>query len=57
VARLFSRLEARVFRPSVAIFSGKNEEVLPFSLRASFNRVDAQLDPLIGGAFPASLAS
>ena len=33
VARLFSRLEARVFRPAVAMFTG-NDAVLPFPLRA-----------------------
>jgi hypothetical protein len=48
VARLFSRLEARVFRPAVDMFSG-DDAVLPFPLRASLHRVDAQLDELIGG--------
>ena len=47
VARLFSRLEARVFRPAIAMFTG-NDAVLPFPLRASLDRVDAQLDELIG---------
>jgi len=56
VARLFSRLEARVFRPAVAMFTG-DDAVLPFPLRASLNRVDAQLDELIEGAFPESVAS
>lgn len=51
VARLFSRLEARVFRPAVAIFTC-NDAVLPFPLRASLDRVDAQLDELIYEAFP-----
>jgi hypothetical protein len=51
VARLFSRLEARVFRPAVAIFT-TNDAVLPFPLRASLDRVDAQLDELIYQAFP-----
>jgi len=32
MARLFSRLEARVFRPAVAMFTG-NDAVLPFPLR------------------------
>jgi hypothetical protein len=45
VARLFSRLEARVFRPAVAMFTG-NDAVLPFPLRASLDRVDTQLDEL-----------
>ena len=51
VARLFSRLEARVFRPAVAMFTG-NDAVLPFPLRASLDRVDAQLDELIYQSFP-----
>ena len=56
VARLFSRLEARVFRPAVAMFTG-NDAVLPFPLRASLDRVDAQLDELIYEAFPLTKAS
>lgn len=56
VARLFARLEARVFRPAVAMFTG-NDAVLPFPLRASLNRVDAQLDELIYQAFPQTKAS
>src|SRR2546425_2446559 len=51
VARLFSRLEARVFRPAVAMFTG-NDAVLPFPLRCALDRVDAQLDELIYDAFP-----
>jgi hypothetical protein len=56
VARLFSRLDARVFRPAMAMFTG-NDAVLPFPLRASLNRVDAQLDELIYDAFPQLKAS
>jgi hypothetical protein len=56
VARLFTRLEARVFRPAVAMFTG-NDAVLPFPLRKSLNRVDAQLDELIYQAFPHTKAS
>jgi hypothetical protein len=56
IARLFSRLEARVFRPAVAVFTS-NDAVLPFPLRASLNRVDAQLDELIYQAFPRAKAS
>jgi hypothetical protein len=51
IARLFSRLEARVFRPAVAMFTS-NDAVLPFPLRASLDRVDAQMDELIYEAFP-----
>ena len=56
VARLFSRLEARVFRPAMAMLTG-NDAVLPFPLRASLNRVDTQLDELIYDAFPHVKAS
>jgi hypothetical protein len=56
IARLFSRLEARVFRPAVAMFTS-TDAVLPFPLRASLNRVDAQLDELIYQAFPQVKAS
>ena len=51
VARLFSRLDARVFRPAMAMFTA-NDAVLPFPLRQSLDRVDAQLDALIYEAFP-----
>lgn len=51
VARLFTRLEARVFRPAMAVFTS-NDAVLPFPLRAALNRVDAQMDELIYEAFP-----
>jgi hypothetical protein len=56
IARLFTRLEARVFRPAVAMFTS-NDAVLPFALRASLNRVDAQLDQLIYQAFPQAKAA
>jgi hypothetical protein len=55
-ARLFSRLETRVFRPAIAMFTS-NDAVLPFPLRASLNRVDNQLDQLIYQAFPQTKAS
>src|SRR5215467_12197992 len=51
VARLFSRLEARVFRPAMAMFTS-NDAVLPFPLRQALDRVDSQLDRLIYDAFP-----
>ena len=56
VARLFTRLETRVFRPAVAMFTS-NDAVLPLPLRASLNRVDSQLDELIYQAFPQAKAS
>src|ERR1022692_4315022 len=51
VARLFSRLDSRVFRPAMAMFTA-NDAVLPFPLRQSLDRVDSQLDVLIYEAFP-----
>jgi hypothetical protein len=56
VARLFSRLEARVFWPAMAMFTA-NDAVLPFPLRHALDRVDAQLDLLIYQAFPLPKAS
>lgn len=56
VARLFSRLDARVFRPVMAM-STANDAVLPFPLRRALNRVDHQLDELIYHAFPLRKAS
>ena len=45
-----------MFRPAVAMFTS-NDAVLPFLLRASLNRVDAQLDELVYQAFPQAKAS
>jgi len=56
VARLFARLEALVFRPAMAMFTG-NDAVLPFPLRQALDRVDAQLNLLIYDAFPLPKAS
>lgn len=56
IARLFTRLETRVFRPAMATFTS-NDAVLPFPLRVSLDRVDAQLDELIYEAFPQAKAS
>jgi len=51
VSRLFSRLDSRVFRPAVAVFTAE-DAVLPFPLRAALQRVDSQLDELVYQAFP-----
>ena len=56
VARLFSRLEARVFRPATTMFT-HNDAVLPFLLRRSLDSVDNQMDSLICQAFPNLKAS
>ena len=55
MARLFSRLDAHVFRPAIAMFT--SDGVLPFPLRSALDRVDAQLDELIYQAFPQKRAS
>jgi hypothetical protein len=51
VARLFARLDARVFRPAMAMFTA-TDAILPFPLRTALDRVDSQLDELIYDAFP-----
>ena len=51
VARLFSRLEARVFRPALVAF-GQDRHGLPPTLSAALERVDRQLDTLIENAVP-----
>jgi hypothetical protein len=56
IARLFTGLEARGFRPAPALFTS-NDALLPFPLRASWDRVDAQLDQWIDEAFPPAKAS
>ena len=56
VARLISRLEARVFRPAMAMFTA-TDAMLPFPLRQVLDRVDSQLDLLIYDAFPLPKAS
>jgi hypothetical protein len=56
IARLLTRLQSRVFRPALAMFT-TNDAVLPFPLRTVLDRVDAQLDTLIYEAFPQAKAS
>jgi hypothetical protein len=51
VARLFSRLDGRVFRPAMAMFTA-SDALLPFPLRQSLDRVDLELDLLIYEASP-----
>lgn len=51
VARLLSRLDARVFRPAIAMFTA-DDAVLPFPLRSTLDQVDSQLDELIYQTFP-----
>jgi len=47
VARLFSRLGARGFRPAVAMFTG-NDAVLPFPVRASLGSRGRAIRRLVG---------
>ena len=56
VARLMTRLEARVFRPALTAFED-HPAALPPKLSAALNRVDAQLDTLINDAVPLRKAS
>jgi hypothetical protein len=51
VARLMTRLEARVFRPALAAFQHQ-PSALPPKLSAALQRVDTQLDALIHDAVP-----
>ena len=56
VARLMTRLEARVFRPALAAFE-KHPAALPPKLSLALDRVDTQLDALIHDAVPLRKAS
>lgn len=56
VARLMTRLEARVFRPALAAFE-PCPAALPPKLSAALQRVDTQLDALINHAVPLRKAS
>ena len=51
VARLMTRLEARLFRPAVAAFQ-EHPPALPPKLSAALKGVDTQLDALINDAVP-----
>jgi hypothetical protein len=53
VARVFCRLEARVFRPAIAAF-GDEPSALP---RPLLQKVDAELDQLVSAGFPAPKAA
>ena len=56
VAGLFSRLEARVFRPAMAAF-GNETTGLPPPLGAALKQVDAEFEALIAQAVPLKKAS
>jgi len=56
VARLMTRLEARVFRPALAAFD-QCPAALPPKLSAVLQRVDTHLDALINNAVPSTKAA
>jgi len=56
VARLMTRLEARVFRPALAAFD-QCPAALPPKLSAALQRVDTHLDALINNAVPSTKAA
>jgi hypothetical protein len=52
LARLFARLEARVFRPALTAMNGP-PVALPLKLKQALAAVDVQFEQLIGQLFPA----
>ena len=53
VARLYARLEARVFRPALTALHGRGIADPAPKLARALTRVDLELDALIAAAFPA----
>ncbi len=56
VARLYARLEARIFRPALTAMNGPPAAV-PGKLWQTLRAVDSQFDQLISQAFPARRAA
>ena len=56
LARLYARLEARVFRPALTAMN-PSAAVWPEGLRRALEAVDAELDQLLGEAFPGRRAA
>lgn len=56
LARLYARLEARIFRPALTAMNGP-PAALPAKLRQTLSAVDTQFDQLITQAFPARRAA
>ena len=56
LARLYARLEARVFRPALTAMS-RSPTALSGRLTQALQVVDAELDQLIKGAFPSRKAA
>ena len=56
LARLYARLEARIFRPALTAMNGPPAAV-PGKLRQTLSAVDSQFDQLISQAFPARRAA
>jgi hypothetical protein len=56
VARLYARLDARVFRPALTALEGQSVETPTPKLAQALAKVDHELDTLISSAFPAQKA-
>ena len=56
VARLYARLDARVFRPALAALEGQSVDTPTPKLAKALAKVDHELDTLIFSAFPAQKA-
>jgi hypothetical protein len=56
LARLYARLEARVFRPALTLMNGPPDH-LPPGLEQALDKIDAELDRLIAEAFPGRKAA
>jgi len=52
LARLYARLDARVFRPALTAMNDP-PQVLPGPLKRALQAVDAELDRLLAESFPA----
>src|SRR5215210_6075396 len=56
VARLYARLDARVFRPALTALEGQSVDTPTPKLARALAKVDHELDTLISSAFPAQKA-
>ena len=56
LARLYARLEVRVFRPVLSAMT-QCPRALPSSLRSTLQRVDREFDQLIETSFPSRKAA
>lgn len=56
IARLYARLDARVFRPALTALEGRSVDAPTPKLAQALAKVDHELDTLISSAFPAQKA-